>query len=380
MKNYNIEDIKQLKKISNYSVKLATVREILPSYLKNLYLNSIKNEVPNPNLWHDNVLEFCYWIWEEESPEEYKKLILTSIFDLSGLSDNDKEILIQLNLLLNGDFFLVDSYLNDRNPVGFALVEGFVVELTISKIGLFNYEADKLLELIGKFTRLRSLDLSRNEINSDVNLDPLTNLLTIKKLWLDDNNLEVFPECVLKMPWLEALSLDNNNLSKIPSDIAKMNSLKILTLDQNNLNSLPEGIGSLTSLKSLGLNENELTALPESFGNLKKLKFLHLKWNQFSKFPKSILSLESLEILSLNNNDLKTLPKDINKLRALRKIFLYHNDITSLPKSIELLPNLEEIHFDILDEENSAIFIKELEILKEILRKKGCKLICDSIP
>jgi Leucine-rich repeat (LRR) protein len=53
-------------------------------------------------------------------------------------------------------------------------------------------------------------------------------------------------------------------------------SLKKLDLEDNDLNCLPESIGNLVNLEELNLNVNDLNCLPESFGNLVNLKKLYL--------------------------------------------------------------------------------------------------------
>lgn len=53
-------------------------------------------------------------------------------------------------------------------------------------------------------------------------------LTTLKTLWLDDNEFEVFPSCVCQLKQLKVLRLSGNSIKSIPSLISTLENLETL--------------------------------------------------------------------------------------------------------------------------------------------------------
>jgi Leucine-rich repeat (LRR) protein len=128
-----------------------------------------------------------------------------------------------------------------------------------------------------------------NEIPNDIG-----NLVNLKKLILNTQNLSVIPESIGNLIHLEYLDIKGNNIQIIPESIGNLIHLKHLCINNNNLTSLPESIGKLINLEYLDIKNNDLTSLPESIGNLVNLKHLHIDNNNLKSLPNSLYKLKKL--------------------------------------------------------------------------------------
>jgi len=108
-------------------------------------------------------------------------------------------------------------------------------------------------------------------------------VLELKRLYLDNNNLTTLPAEIGFLQELKRLDLDNNNLTTLPAEIVFLQALKRLYLNNNNLTTLPAEIGFLQELKWLDLDGNKLTSLPDEIGFLQGLEMLYLQGNPISK-------------------------------------------------------------------------------------------------
>ena len=135
-------------------------------------------------------------------------------------------------------------------------------------------------------------------------------------------------------PSLKRLYLNGNQLTSLPAEIWQLTSLEVLFLNGNQLTSVPAEIGQLTSLQQLYLDGNELTSLPAEMGQLTSLTWLHLGDNELTSLPAEIGQLTSLTVLNLSGNQLTSLPAEIGQLTSLESWYLSDNKLTSVPAEI----------------------------------------------
>ncbi|KAJ6790757.1 putative leucine-rich repeat receptor-like protein kinase [Iris pallida] len=191
------------------------------------------------------------------------------------------------------------------------------------------------------FTRLSTLDLSRNGINSPTIPSWLFNVSSLVHLDLSLNFFRgSIPADIQKLSSLEVLRLSSNlNLQGvIPKEVGNICKLHTLDLSYVNISrSLPE-LGDVfsgcikTSLENLYLFETGLTGyLPDWLGDqLTSLKFLDLSSNNLSGgIPDTIGSLSSLEALHLSNNSLSgEIPSSLQGCTGLVILDLSQNKFT----------------------------------------------------
>ncbi len=213
-----------------------------------------------------------------------------------------------------------------------------------------------LPESIGNLIHLKLLDLEVNNLSKLP--ESICNLKLLSDLNVSINNLKRLPENIgrlknlkifqaysnhiLKLPKsfknlqsLKEWNMSGNKLSEIPIFIDKLKSLKIVKLSLNKIKKLPESFGNLLNLEELNLSDNKLEILPDSFGNLKNLKHLDLRNNRLKSLPKSFCNLDSIKYIYLNNNRIEDLPKDLRNCKNIEVLNLTNNRLKNYPESLQ---------------------------------------------
>lgn len=159
---------------------------------------------------------------------------------------------------------------------------------------------------INRITSLRTLDISKNKIQSLTGLQQLKDLKSLNC----ESNLLVLNNTlapISKLTKLQTLSLGKNKLDNstntntaiFPSLPPKVKQLKV---NNNALITIPKQICITTSLEKLDLSYNNIAALPPEIGNLVSLTELVLDNNMITSLPIEIGTLSRLKVLSLRNN------------------------------------------------------------------------------
>ena len=264
-------------------------------------------------------------------------------------------------------------------------------------------------------------------VNSNaIELDSLNNRITtiitedkhrIKTMDLSNLELEILPEQIINLEYLEELDLSNNLFNNFPEALCSVSSrISKLNIENNNLcdpteiahcvleditidfekqectkvkydeemDFLLEFIRSndLDSISSNIFNEVKwsweetdsaltdddkqieriieikwvnygITNLPGTISHLKFLKKLQLENNQLTTLPTQMRYLEALENLQLHDNMLVALPDFIGDANNLTFIDLHNNLLPTLPESIGLLTQLE--YFDISENKLTSL-------------------------
>nr|CCA14352.1 conserved hypothetical protein [Albugo laibachii Nc14] len=147
--------------------------------------------------------------------------------------------------------------------------------------------------------RLRSLDLSRNQITC-VPAEIITaRLSNLKNLKLQSNALCSLPD-LSQLIALTKLVLDNNELVEITAPLPP-NLIK-LSLRSNQLRSITARITGCTLLKNLELEENQISCIPPHFANLKDLEMICIDNNRLTELPKVLAECSRLRIVSVRQN------------------------------------------------------------------------------
>ncbi|KAL3506604.1 hypothetical protein ACH5RR_031986 [Cinchona calisaya] len=167
-----------------------------------------------------------------------------------------------------------------------------------------------------------------------------------KNLFSGDPN---FKEMFQSLTRIRTLDLSNNELSgQVPFGISAMHNLKKVHLQGNHFSgSMPVDIGFCSHLSRLDFSDNFLTGgLPESIQRLSALSFFSLLNNLLDgDFPQWISKMSSLEYLDFSGNSLKgSLPLSIAEMNALKFLGLSNNRLTgNIPTSLALCTGLSVI-------------------------------------
>ncbi|PNY10605.1 LRR receptor-like kinase resistance protein [Trifolium pratense] len=249
----------------------------------------------------------------------------------------------------------------------------------------YNQLTGKVPPFLGQFDNLKSLDLSRNTVNSQKGISgsiptSIGNLSNLEYLNLDNMMKGSIPESIGKLTNLEsldllqnywevdfsfnqlkgsvplwfgvrALHLRNNLLSgTVPTNIGEeMSHLRYLDLSNNYLNGrIPMSLNRIQNLSFLDISNNDLTGdIPKFWMGMQSLQIIDLSNNSLSgRIPTSICSLTLLVILELGNNDLSAdLSSVFQNCTRLRTLSLENNRFYgSIPYAINKnIPSLSEL-------------------------------------
>ena len=162
---------------------------------------------------------------------------------------------------------------------------------------------------------LRSLKLSHNDLEGELDSRTLQSLSQLYTLGLDHNRLSGVRGGTFKVcKQLQDLAMESNSLSEVPAEaISALPLLRNLNLKDNRINMVGNGtFAGLRHLFALSLAGNRISEVGESaFEGVPDLQSLNLARNRIGKFgAKTFTSLKKLRHLRLDGNELT----DINGL------------------------------------------------------------------
>ncbi|KAL7217803.1 hypothetical protein ACSBR2_011106 [Camellia fascicularis] len=262
--------------------------------------------------------------------------------NLSGVVELDK--LLNLKYLSYLDLSYNDLSLNINNSVNSTLT-------TFDTIGLASCNLSEFPNFLREQARLRTLDLSNNEIHGEVpkwlfnvgkdslyNLNLSHNFLTsLEHLpWKNLQYIDLHSNLLrgpLPVPpnITYVFSISNNKLTgEIPTLICNLSSLGVLDLSNNSLSGLiPQCLGNLSnSLSVLNLEINSFRGtFTVTFTKGNMLRNLNLNGNQIEgQVPRSLLNCGHLEVLDLGKNKINdTFPHWLETLIELQVLVLRFN-------------------------------------------------------
>ena len=108
--------------------------------------------------------------------------------------------------------------------------------------------------------------------------------------------LDTLPRGFGAFPVLEVLDLSYNNLNEriLPGNFFMMVTLRALYLGDNDFEYIPPEVGNLKNVQILGLRDNDLLDLPREIGELQRLRELHIQNNRLTVLPPEVANLDLL--------------------------------------------------------------------------------------
>ncbi|XP_073777896.1 PH domain leucine-rich repeat-containing protein phosphatase 1 isoform X1 [Danio rerio] len=218
-----------------------------------------------------------------------------------------------------------------------------MVSQRISSVDLSCCSLEKLPPNLLFSQDLTHLNLKHNFLPADQTLLQLQRFSRLRSLNLSNNQLCSFPQALCSISSLSEVNLSCNRLRSISPDIARISSLQTLVLDGNLLCSLPLELGSLHRLVFLGLSFNEFQQVPPVLERLPAVERLCMAGNKLTE-----LNLQSFRLLTVRHVDLRlnqissVLRDEPEFLRGVTQLDLRDNCLQELDASV--FPRLEVLH------------------------------------
>lgn len=325
--------------INKLNEKLKTIYGIVPKECKFLLDLDVQVNFFNPNFFNiylsnsiTGVISGNYMMCATKNG--HIQALNLSNWEISKLPDSIGN-LIELNHLI-----LKDNNLK-KIPESISLLKN------LETLELGNCQITSLPDSFSNLKKLKKLTIERNfKLNSIPNAiiklakDNIGQKY-INKFMKPD---EAFVLAVLEMLYGRELEILNNNESMINRDKAwhyKINeNNRIIGIYLFNkfiqyLNIFPEQICSLKYLEELWLPNNALKSIPESIGELINLKSLNLRNNKIEIIPESIKKLKKLDNLKLADNRIKEIPEWVkpflNKFDLHKGLDMYEKKFFGIP-------------------------------------------------
>ncbi|XP_027358707.1 LRR receptor-like serine/threonine-protein kinase GSO2 [Abrus precatorius] len=258
-------------------------------------------------------------------------------------------------------------------------LSGGCLRYSLQDLDLSNNQIIGSLTDLSGFSSLKTLDLSRNNLNGEIpygtklppQLESLSiqsnsleggipksfgNACVLSSLDLSSNNLNTeLPKIIHRLSGcarysLQILNLGENKINGTLPDLSMFSTLKTLDLSENNLNGIPDGSKLPPKLESLLIQSNSLEGdIPRSFGNACALSSLDLSSNNLNiELPMIIHLLSgcarySLQILNLGENKINGTLPDLSMFSTLKTLDLSENNLNGIPDGSKLPPKLESL-------------------------------------
>mmetsp|Transcript_26625 Transcript_26625/g.57244 ORF Transcript_26625/g.57244 Transcript_26625/m.57244 type:complete len:902 (+) Transcript_26625:177-2882(+) len=208
-------------------------------------------------------------------------------------------------------------------------------------------------EVYTGFTRLKALDLSKNELEGTVGRE-VGLLEDLEDLFLFDNNFSgELPNDIGKLGNLYNLYINDNKFrGMIPSEMGDMAKLRGASMFNNTFEGrIPDSLGNLKDIIALYLDENKLSGqIPTALGQMTSMIDLRLRDNSFTgSIPTELGALSGLETLYLDTNSKieGAIPSELSNLVKLNELHMYQMNLSGpLPPELGLLEGLIYLYLD----------------------------------
>lgn len=204
-------------------------------------------------------------------------------------------------------------------------------ELTIDKPALIKVlilDSCNLLSLpseIKLFSNLEHISIRYNpNLDWQLTIGSLKCFKKLKFLDLSSNILEEVPSNVAELSHLTGLKLSHNKLGikKACITLKKIPKLRWLWIDNNELKVFPSSLYCFPKLRFLYGYDNEIKKLPAPEVQTGKLWVLHLGNNKFTQLPKELILVKKLRMVMLNKNPLIFIPEAFREKKYSFKVLM----------------------------------------------------------
>lgn len=153
--------------------------------------------------------------------------------------------------------------------------ENFPNMNSVDRLRIYNPNIDSILFLYKRFPNLNSL-IIKGDTFSGLHLSGINNFKMLEILSLSNLDFDKINNDICFIDSLKSLFLENNNIKIFPPDFFRLNLLRVLVISNNKLTFLPKDILKLKSLEILDLSRNPIKELPVELFKLKRIKEIKL--------------------------------------------------------------------------------------------------------
>ncbi|XP_016384469.1 PH domain leucine-rich repeat-containing protein phosphatase 1-like [Sinocyclocheilus rhinocerous] len=221
--------------------------------------------------------------------------------------------------------------------IGGKVMNSHVVSQRISSVDLSCCSLEKLPSNLLYSQDLTHLNLKHNFLPADQTLLQLQRFSRLRSLNLSHNQLGSFPLPICSISTLTEVNLSCNLLTSIHPDLANMSQfsrLRSLNLSHNQLGSFPLPICSISTLTEVNLSCNLLTSIHPDLANMSQ-------WVKCLSCVCSECSELFLRLISLNQIS-SVLPDEPEFLHHVTQLDVRDNRLSELDASV--FPRLEVLH------------------------------------
>ena len=297
---------------------------------------------------------------ESSDPDEVRITVLPN--PSSRFEDPNLEIMVRAKLeiqiaeLTDSDLLRLDSLQCIVTPDKVVSLEGIENCKNLIFLGM-SVEQISDISPVSTLVKLKRLDLDQNRLIADIS--PLSGLTELE--WLNlDSNLITDISALVNLIKLKYLNLQLNPIMSLDA-VKNMTELETLKLFQANLTDVSM-LANLSKLECLWIIQSNVIDI-SSFSTLTNIKNLHLAWNQISDIS-SLANMEKLEWVALEQNQITDI-SPLQNLPNLSYVRLWDNQITNIKPLVDN-PNIGEgdivgLNDNPLDEISINEYIPELQ-------------------
>ncbi len=212
------------------------------------------------------------------------------------------------------------------------------------------------------------LDLSRMNLKEIP--DEVSEVNSLEKIDLSNNQIGELSDAFLKMPSIIELNASYNNLDY--SSFIKLSnipSIRLIDISGNQIEVIDEELRRFKNLKVLNLSKNRVKKVGVDFSVCPRLTDLNLSENLIEEIDIVNFINSKLVVLDLSGNPLKHLDEDIIKQKKLKSLFLTGCEIENIPIEIynkqgDVLSAVKDYFYSTADKsETSKLFEAKLLVV-----------------
>ncbi|WP_172826731.1 leucine-rich repeat domain-containing protein, partial [Flammeovirga sp. SJP92] len=139
--------------------------------------------------------------------------------------------------------------------------------------------------------------------------------------WDLNTPIETWDGISVNFSRVTALNIDNKKIDILPDNIGDVNYLDTLIISNNNISTLPVSVYNCNRLIELNIANNNIAVLEQQISNLTAIKKLNISNNEIEQIPVEIENINTIDTLIINDNKLTF--KDVTLIDNTIEQYIY---------------------------------------------------------